>query len=120
MDGKAGLTYGKCCGRFLDDGLLAPDAESLMRSRYSAFCLEREAYLLKTWHATQRPGSVEFEADVKWLGLEVRDVVQLDTTHAQVAFVARQKPPGAPAVRLNERSRFVREEGQWLYVDAVV
>lgn len=90
-----------------------------MRSRYSAFVLEREAYLLKTWHAGQRPNSVDFEPAVKWLGLEVRDAVQQDDTHAEVEFVARQKPAGGAAVRLHERSRFVREGGQWLYVDAL-
>ena len=117
--GKKLLAYGLCCGRFLDSTTPAPDAESLMRSRYSAFVLEREPYLLKTWHPDHRPARIEFEPGVKWLGLEVRDAVQNDATHAQVEFVARQKPLGAAAVRLHERSRFVLEGGQWLYVDAV-
>ena len=46
-----------------------------MRSRYSAFVLERAPYLLATWHASHRPASIEFESGVKWLGLEVRDVL---------------------------------------------
>lgn len=111
------LVYGACCGRWLEHDALAPDAESLMRSRYSAFVLEREAYLLATWHASHRPSGVEFEPGVKWLGLDVRSHVQQDDSHAQVEFVARQKPANGAAVRMHERSRFVRDNGHWLYVD---
>ncbi|UUZ62350.1 hypothetical protein LP417_19645 [Polaromonas sp. P1-6] len=113
------LAFAQCCGRYLDDFAAspAPDAEALMRSRYSAFVRERADYLLATWHASQRPPSIDFDPGVKWLGLEVRQHRELDVTHAEVEFVARQKSPGSPAVRLHERSRFVREDGRWYYVD---
>jgi SEC-C motif-containing protein len=111
------LRYGDCCGRYLESDALAPDAESLMRSRYCAFVLEREPYLLATWHASHRPTSIAFESGVKWLGLEVRQHRPVDAENAEVEFVARQKPMGASAVRLHERSRFVREGGRWLYLD---
>lgn len=114
---KKPLAYGACCGRWLETETPAPDAESLMRSRYCAFVLEREAYLLTTWHAGQRPATVEFDPGVKWLGLEVRSHTVHDATHAQVEFVARQKPLAGPAVRLHERSRVVLENSHWLYVD---
>ena len=91
-----------------------------MRSRYSAFVLQRADYLLATWHSSQRPPSVEFEPDVKWLGLEVRLHRQLDATHAEVEFVARQKPALGAASRLHERSRFLLEEGRWYYVDGQI
>jgi len=51
------------------------------------------------------------------LGLEVRAHRQTGDATAEVEFVARQKPLTGPAVRLHERSRFVREAGRWLYVD---
>ena len=116
------VPYTRCCGLYLaaapDGSLLpAPDAEALMRSRYSAFVLQREDYLLATWHASQRPSRVRFDAGVKWFGLEVRDHRVLDAEHAEVEFVARQREPGGRAVRLHERSRFVREDGRWFYVD---
>lgn len=116
---KSRQPFDACCGPYLRDfsGSPAPDAESLMRSRYSAFVLARADYLLATWHASQRPASVEFEAHVKWLGLEVRRHRLVDETHVEVEFVARQKSPGQPATRLHERSRFVREEGRWFYLD---
>jgi SEC-C motif-containing protein len=113
------LVFGQCCGRYLRGGEPAPDALSLMRSRYSAFVLGDERYLLATWHPSTRPADLKFESGTKWLGLEVRDHRELDATHAQVEFVARCRPStgSGPAVRLHERSRFVREDGRWYYVD---
>ena len=113
------IAFSLCCGRYLDDfdRTPAPDAESLMRSRYSAFVLERGEYLLATWHESKRPASIEFEPGVKWLGLDVRARAVLDADHAEVEFVARQRGPSGTATRLHERSRFVREDGRWYYVD---
>ncbi|MDO9116292.1 MAG: YchJ family metal-binding protein [Polaromonas sp.] len=111
------LAYAACCARYLAHDTPAPDAEALMRSRYTAFVLERADYLLATWHASHRPPAIEFDPGVKWLGLDVRQHRLLDDSHAEVEFVARQKNPGSPAVRLHERSRFVREAGRWYYVD---
>jgi SEC-C motif-containing protein len=120
--GPAGkpLAYGDCCGRWLEaapHSAQPPDAESLMRSRYSAFVLERGAYLLESWAASHRPESVAFDPGVKWLGLDVRAHHATGEASAEVEFVARQKPANGPAVRLHERSRFVQEAGRWLYVD---
>ena len=120
--GKRSQAYAACCGRYLDDlaGTPAPDAESLMRSRYSAFVLERADYLLATWHISRRPRTIEFDPGVKWLGLDVRQHRVLDETHAEVEFVARQKSAGLAAVRLHERSRFERSAdapGRWYYLD---
>ncbi len=112
-----GLPYAQCCGRWLEGDTPAPDAESLMRSRYSAFVLQRAPYLLRTWHASKRPSQITFDAGVQWLGLEVRAHQVLGPEQAEVEFVARQRSPGGRAVRLHERSRFVREEGHWYYVD---
>ena len=110
--------FARCCGPYLDDfeGHPAPDAEALMRSRYSAFVLERADYLLATWQAATRPGEIAFEPGLKWLGLEVRTACQLDANYAEVEFVARSRLAGR-GHRLHERSRFVREGGRWYYVD---
>ncbi len=115
---KRPLAYGQCCGRYIEDfaATPAPDAEALMRSRYSAFVLGRSAYLLGTWHASTRPPQLELDGAAKWLGLEVRSHQLLDADHAEVEFVARCREAGR-AQRLHERSRFVREQGRWWYVD---
>ena len=87
-----------------------------MRSRYSAFVLMRNDYLKATWHTSTRPADVTQDNGTKWLGLEVRRHIILDTVNAQVEFVARYRTAGR-GVRIHELSRFIREAGRWYYVD---
>jgi SEC-C motif domain protein len=114
---KQPLAYAACCGQYVEGGLSATDVETLMRSRYSAFVLEKADYLLSTWHSSRRPASLAFESDVKWLGLQVQNHRVMDATHAEVTFVARQRDCTGRAIRLHERSRFVCVNGCWYYVD---
>ena len=111
--------YADCCGRYHAGPQhgQAPDAEALMRSRYSAYVRELADYLLLTWHPGTRPAEpLHFEPGLRWLGLEVKRHRVIDADHAEVAFVARSKL-GGRAHRLHETSRFVREGGRWFYVD---
>ena len=88
-----------------------------MRSRYSAYVLKLEDYLLATWHPVTRPSELDLAADgTKWLGLEVRRYEMRDDSHATVEFVARYRIAGR-GHRLHEVSRFVREDGRWYYRD---
>lgn len=114
---KKQVDYNHCCGPCLEGTQIAPDAQTLMRSRYSAFVLERADYLLATWHRSHRPEHVEFDGGVKWLGLQIQHHALIDALHAEVTFVARQRDRSGRALRLHERSRFVCEEGRWYYVD---
>lgn len=111
-----GPAFQDCCGRYFGTAVPAPDAESLMRSRYTAFVRGDGAHLLDTWHPSQRPASLDLDPGVKWLGLEVKRHRPIDETHAEVEFVARSRVQGR-GQRLHERSRFVRESGYWFYVD---
>jgi len=115
-DKKRPVSYDECCGRYVDHVNAAPDAEHLMRSRYSAFVNKRADYLLSTWHNSTRPASLDLDAGTKWLGLEVREHQVTGADTAEVEFVARYRVQGR-AVRMHERSRFVREDGRWFYVD---
>lgn len=114
--------YDDCCGALhrahaAGQGLAAPTPEALMRSRYSAFVLDLRPYLLASWHASSRPAALEPpERGLKWLGLEVKRSALQDADHGTVEFVARSKL-GGRAHRLHEVSRFVREGGEWFYVD---
>jgi SEC-C motif-containing protein len=113
------LPCADCCGRYHTGPLhlLAPTAEALMRSRYSAYVLDLTDYLRATWHASTRPVAIEPNPPgLKWLGLGVRQHRVRDADHASVEFVARSKL-GGRAQRLHETSRFVREGGRWFYVD---
>jgi SEC-C motif domain protein len=108
--------YGACCGVW-HAGTPAPDAQSLMSSRYSAFVLRNEPYLLATWHPGTRPQSIPFNKNQKWLGLRIVEARVTGEGTAEVEFIARSRVSNAAAVRQHERSRFVREGGSWFYVD---
>lgn len=112
----SGQSYADCCAP-LHAGGAALTAEALMRSRYSAYVLALEPYLLATWHADTRPARLGLDSDEKaqWLGLQIKRQ-QSNGDSAVVEFVARYKT-GGRAHRLHETSRFVREDGRWHYVD---
>jgi SEC-C motif-containing protein len=118
-----GETYADCCGRYLSDGRTAPTAEALMRSRYTGFATRAVPYLLATWHPSTRPDELELDEDMVWRRL---DVLQTDAggpwdDAGTVEFVAHYRLDDGTAIgqrgRLHETSRFVREDGRWLYVD---
>lgn len=119
----SGQAYTVCCGMFIDDGALPATAERLMRSRYSAYVLAREDYLLRTWHGSTRPVHLGLQdaGPVKWLGLKILrcEAGKADDRDGIVEFVARYQVNGR-AERLHEVSRFVRDAGQWLYVDGQI
>lgn len=112
--------YGECCGRFHAGTAAAPTAERLMRSRYSAFVVRDEPYLLRSWHPDTRPPRVEFDAGQHWLGLEILRTSEGSAFHTTgtVEFRARFRYGGAEDA-LHEHSRFVRHDGAWVYVDAL-
>jgi SEC-C motif-containing protein len=112
----SGRAYADCC-QPLHQGAPAASAEALMRSRYAAHALGLRDYLLRSWHPSKRPAEYALEAGVKWLGLSVRQHLQTDEEHAVVEFIARYREGGGSAQRLQERSRFLREDGHWYYLD---
>ena len=89
-----------------------------MRSRYSAFALGLEAYLLATWAASARPADLALDADTRWRRLQIVDTARggpEDDTGVVEFRAAFRSPDGAGL--LHERSRFVREHGRWVYLD---
>ena len=115
-----GLSYAECCGRLHDGTATAATAEQLMRSRYSAFAVGDSAYLLATWHSGTRPRSLALDPAVRWTGLEVLATTggTLLAAEGTVEFRASHLVGGQPGTQ-HERSRFVREDGRWRYVDGV-
>ena len=69
--------YQACCQPFHLHTGLAPTAEALMRSRYSAFALGGLGdYLLQTWHPDTRPPVSAADmgaADTDWVKLDIVD-----------------------------------------------
>jgi SEC-C motif-containing protein len=113
---------GACCGPVLRGARRAPTAEALMRSRYTAFALRDLEHLLRSWHPSTAPAREELAdslaEEVRWLRLEIHGTEAggpFDDAGV-VEFSAISKGPHGRSVQ-RERSRFVREDGAWLYLD---
>jgi SEC-C motif-containing protein len=92
-----------------------------MRSRYSAFALRDEAYLLRTWHPTTRPDTLDLPTGRRWTRLRIlaTDLGGPDDDAGVVEFRAHFRDRGEPGV-LTERSRFDKIDGEWYYLDGRV
>ena len=112
----SGKAYNSCCQPY-HQGLAAPSALALMRSRYSAYALELTEYLMATWHPDSRPSSLNLSEDpaIKWIGLAINLAKQDAIDHATVEFVARYKLAGK-AYRLHELSEFKKLDQRWYYL----
>ncbi|MDG4821848.1 YchJ family protein [Asanoa sp. WMMD1127] len=116
----SGLSYASCCGPLHAGADRAETAERLMRSRYSAFAVGDADYLLRTWHSRTRPESLDLDPAQRWVRLEILDTVKggaADQTGV-VEFRAVFRHAGRTD-ELHERSRFVREDGSWVYASSL-
>ncbi|WP_097083941.1 MULTISPECIES: YchJ family protein [unclassified Pseudomonas] len=118
----SGNSLENCCDRF-HQGLPAPDAQALMRSRYSAYVLGQVDYLVATTLPAQqasidRSAIAQWSASATWLGLDVQgcETHGGQPEHAFVTFTARwHDEAGEHAHR--ERSAFVQHAGRWYFID---
>jgi SEC-C motif-containing protein len=121
------LPYRACCGPYTRGEAEAPDAEALMRSRFSAFALKDPAYLWKTLHpdhADRARPKEEFIKSIKRSGASLRymrlSVLDRDGPDeegtARVLFVAEVFEKGRD-LSFMELSRFQRDEEGWRYLD---
>lgn len=85
-----------------------------MRSRYSAFALGLSEYLATSWHPDTRPPDVRADHPERWTGLRIVDTAAggLLDSEGEVEFVASHVDG-----ELHQRSRFVRVDGRWVFVD---
>jgi SEC-C motif-containing protein len=118
----SGLPYAACCGPW-HAGAEAPTALALMRSRYAAFVRRDAAYLIRTAHPVERArlDARSFRASfaLAWEGLEIVACERgwPDDRDGVVHFRARYRGPDGVARVHDERSRFARAGGAWVYRD---
>nr|WP_082092346.1 YchJ family metal-binding protein [Demequina pelophila] len=112
--------FGECCRPILRGEARAETAEQLMRSRYTANVRRDEGYLLATWHRSTRPARVDLMTE--WRGLEVLSTERgrKGDPNGTVTFVAHYATGTVAIGTMRETSRFVFEDGMWLYVDGDV
>ncbi|MFE6775221.1 YchJ family protein [Streptomyces sp. NPDC057702] len=112
-------SYRQCCGSLHTGHTMAATAERLMRSRYSAFVVRDAAYLLRSWHLSTRPGGISFDAAQRWTGLEVLRTEGGTAFHTDGTVEFRADfTVGGHAHSQHELSRFVRQDGHWVYLSA--
>ncbi|MDV3353389.1 YchJ family protein [Leptolyngbyaceae cyanobacterium CCMR0082] len=118
----SGSAYARCCEPYLIGGDVAPTAEALMRSRYTAYCEGNVDYLLATHHPTKRTfdDRINLLKSIKttvWQSLTVVSTRKgrANDTVGQVEFMAVHSQPEWG--QLHERSRFTKEKGRWFYLD---
>ncbi|MCP1659899.1 YchJ family protein [Neisseria perflava] len=117
--------YAECCELFHLSRRKPQTAEELMRSRYSAYALQRIHYIVSTTVPAQQ-GLLNVEdiaawsRETEWLGLEIlKNIPKIGRNHAQVAFIARFKENGS-AQEHQELSAFVKIEECWYFIDPTV
>lgn len=121
----SGKNFDQCCQPYHGGEKQAPTAEALMRSRYSAYATGKMSYLDETYHpSVSRDSSESLEESamqVKWLGLEIlsTEAGGENDTEGYVDFIARYQQNGQQHA-MREKSRFVKENGRWYYIDGVV
>lgn len=115
----SGKTYPLCCEPYHLWQKNAETAEILMRSRYSAYALHNAEYLIKTWHPETLPDQLSEEiSNAKWIDLYIhRSWQEENPDEAFVLFTARYRDRGGKAKRMNEISRFIRQDQHWFYID---
>ncbi len=115
-------TFEDCCQPYILNHKKAPTAESLMRSRYTAYVLQNSEYLLKTWHPKKRPASVDFSNEsANWQRLEIVSIQKggIKDQRGVVEFKAYYFLDGAEHV-MKEISRFKKDNNTWFYLDGNV
>lgn len=112
----SGKTYAECCKPFHIKEKYAPNAETLMRSRFSAFAIPNGEYLMETTFPSKR--KFHNEKDLQewgeinvWTKLEI-----IKSSENRVKFKAHYTDEkGKPQVHY-EDSKFQKIEERWYYV----
>ena len=113
----ASVSFENCCEPYIKGSKNAPTAETLMRSRYSAFATGAADYLVNTTHSSKRKlhnksEILAWSQSNQWLRLEI-----LAVTETTVTFNAYYLDENLKAQIHYEHSTFKLENGKWFYVD---
>ncbi|MGE0527812.1 MAG: YchJ family protein [Bdellovibrionales bacterium] len=117
-------TFSSCCEPYLRGKEAAPTPETLMRSRYTAFCIKDLPYIEATTDP-QRRLDFDFEATARWMnesefmGLEVLSSSE-EGTKGRVEFRALYRSSDGLEQTHHEYSRFRKQRGIWYFSDGRV
>ena len=109
--------YTECCQPY-HAGKKAPTPEALMRSRFTAFVLKLEDYLLASWHISTRPAVLNLDDASDWISLNILSSGEEGAT-GYVHFKAIYRLNSGWGY-LQEISEFLQENKQWYYLKGEV
>ena len=113
--------FQQCCKPFISGKTKPNTAEELMRSRYTAFCINNLTYIENTMSG---PALIQFlsnpnhNTNIKWQKLDICEANdgQKSDTFGTVRFKAYYKLNDNHYCH-HERSEFIKVNNQWLYND---
>lgn len=114
--------YSICCAPHHQQLKIPLTAETLMRSRYSAFALRNADYLQATWDKSTRPKTLDLSHDATiWRHLLIVNTQKggVNDSKGKVEFKASGIIAGKPFV-MHEVSRFIKRQQRWFYIDGVI
>ena len=119
------IKYKKCCKPFHEDIKTPINALELMKSRYCAYAIEKSEYIISTTHQKNRDFNtdtkvwnndiLDFSRNTKFEKLEILEFID-GQTESFVTFKANITQ-NKQDVSFVEKSRFVKENGKWQYID---
>lgn len=115
------IDFAQCCEPFILGQTLADTPERLMRSRYSAYCINNAQYIHNTYAESKRPENAvkdikEFANSCRFIRLEV---LSADMDKDQVEFKVHYLYQNHHCV-LHENSQFIQENNRWVYLDGTI
>ena len=114
----SGRNFNDCCNLYISGKRKPESAEKLMRSRYTGYVLKDSEYVLKTWHPSSRPKVFDLSREqIDWEKLEILSCEKgkVSDLVGEVFFRASYEHLGKKYC-IQELSRFVKENGVWLYL----
>ncbi|MFC0225821.1 YchJ family protein [Serratia aquatilis] len=120
---SSGLSYKSCCEPYIKGIKHALSPGLLMRSRYTAYVKQDVDYLISTWHPDCKASDWRSEiigsfSGTAWLGLTIiEETAGNSSDEGFVEFIARFNDGDPKHKAIHERSRFLRIEQRWYYVD---
>jgi len=113
---RSSLKYKKCC-MALHKGAVAKDALTLMKSRYSAFALQKIEYIIKT--STSQKDYDDLLAFSQECSFNRLTILAFEESE-DISFVTFRAEIVCSGVdsSFTEKSRFIKENNRWLYEGA--
>ncbi|MCM2351287.1 MAG: YchJ family protein [Bacteriovoracaceae bacterium] len=115
--------FNECCEPFLLGKKKAPTAESLMRSRYSAYVVKNIDYIDQTQIAVEnevfnKEEALKWADSSEWMGLEIKKTQkgEANDNTGVVEFVAHYKDKASGTeLHHHETSLFQKKDGEWKF-----